>query len=111
MAETFKYVKGDTGPQLRVVLTNETDSTPKNLTGGSVTLHFRAAGEDTALFSRALTIESSTAANGVAVVEWQTNDLNQEAGAYEGELEVLLSSGLRETVFDKIKFKIRDDFA
>ena len=111
MAETFKYVRGDTGPQLRLVISNETDATPVNLTGGTVTLHFREAGGDTALFSRGLTIESATAATGVAVVEWQTNDLNQEAGAYEGEIEVLQANGIRETIFDKIKFKIRDDFA
>jgi len=37
--------------------------------------------------------------------------LNQDAGAYEGEIEVVRSSGLRETLFDKLKFKIREDFA
>ena len=106
---TFKYVQGDTGPQLKVTLTTEADGTAINLTGATVTLHFRAAGETTVLFSRALTI--TDAANGVAVVQWQTSDLDRDAGAYEGEIEIVKSNGVRETIFDPLKFKIREDFA
>ena len=54
MAETFKYVQGDTGPQIKITLTNEDDSTAVDLTGGTVTLHFRQAGESAVLFSRQL---------------------------------------------------------
>ena len=106
---TFKYVQGDTGPQLKVALTNETTSGVFDLTGATVTLHFRAAGETTVLFSRDFTITDATA--GEAVLQWQANDLNQEAGAYEGEIEVVTGAGVRETIFDKLKFKIREDFA
>ena len=49
---TFKYVQGDTGPQLKVALTNETTSGVFDLSGATVTLHLRAAGETTVLFSR-----------------------------------------------------------
>lgn len=111
MATTFKFVQGDTGPQIKVTLTEEDTTAAVDLTGGTVTLHFRAAGEDTVLFSRPLYVSSGNAANGIAILQWDTNDLNQEAGAYEGELEVVRSSGLRETLFDKLKFKIREDFA
>ena len=106
---TYKFVQGDTAPQLKVTLTNETTNTAIDLTGASVTLHFRAAGETTVLFSRAFSV--TDAANGVAVLQWQTNDLNQDAGAYEGEVEIVTSTGLRETIFDTLKFKIREDFA
>ena len=111
MATTFKFVQGDTGPQIKVSLTEEDTTQPVDLTGGTVTLHFRAAGEDTVLFSRPLYVSPDDAANGIAILQWATNDLNQEAGAYEGEIEVVRSSGLRETLFDKLKFKIREDFA
>lgn len=111
MASTFKYVQGDTGPQIKVALTEEDSGDPVDLTGGTATLHFRAAGEATVLFSRALYINPDTAQNGEAILQWETDDLNQEAGAYEGEIEVVRSNGLRETLYDKLKFKIREDFA
>ena len=108
MADTYKYVQGDTGPQIQVTITSA-DGTATDLTGGSVTLHFRAAGTTTVLFSRALAFEDAT--NGKAVLQWQTGDLNVEAGNYEGELETVLSSGQRETRYELLKFKIREDFA
>lgn len=111
MAETFRYVKGDNGPQLKVVLTNEDDNTAVNLTGGSVTLHFRAAGETAVLFSRAFFISSGNAPNGIAILQWQDNDLDVGAGVYEGEIEVVRASGLRETLFETLKFRVRDEFA
>ena len=111
MAETFKYVQADTGPQIRVSLTEEDSGDAVNLTGATVTLHFRAAGEDTVLFSRELYVNPETATTGVAILQWEVGDLDVEAGAYEGEIEVVRASGLRETLYDKLKFKIREDFA
>ena len=111
MATTFKYVQGDTGPQIKVAL-NEADSgNPVDLTDGTATLHFRAAGEDQILFSRALYVNPETATDGVAILQWQVGDLEIDAGAYEGEIEVIRGTGVRETLFDKLKFKIREDFA
>ena len=106
---TYKYVQGDTGPQLKITLTNETTNAAVDITGATITLHFRAAGETTVLFSRNFTI--TAASGGEAVLQWQTNDLNQEAGAYEGEIEIVKSTGIRETIYDKLKFRIREDFA
>ena len=111
MATSFKYVQGDTGPQIKLTLTEDDTGGPTDLAGATVTLHFRAAGEATVLFSRALFINPDTAANGEAVLQWQTGDLDQEAGAYEGEIEVIRGSGVRETLYDLLKFKIREDFA
>ena len=111
MATSFNYVQGDTGPQIKVTLVDEETNTATNLTGGSVTLHFRAVGETTVLFSRALYVNPDTADTGVAIVQWQANDLNQEAGTYEGELEIVKASGLRETLYDTLRFRIREDFA
>ena len=47
---------------------------------------------------------------GVAVIAWQATDLDLAAGEYEGEVETLLASGLRETIFDPLQFTIREDF-
>lgn len=111
MAQTFKYVQGDTGPQLKLSFTEDDTGDATNLTGATVKLHFRATGEDTVIFSRALTISASDALLGVGIVAWLATDLEQAAGSYEGEVEVVRASGVRETLYDVIKFKIREDFA
>ena len=111
MATSFNYVQGDTGPQIKVTLVDEDTNQATDLTGATATLHFRGAGESTVLFSRELFIHADTAATGVAILQWQTNDLNQEAGTYEGELEVVRVNGLRETLYETLRFRIREDFA
>ena len=111
MANIFKYVQGDTGPQIRVTLTNEDNEEAVDLTNSTVTLHFREAGADSVLFSREFYINPETATDGVAVLQWEEGDLEVEAGTYEGEIEVVRNSGLRETLYDKLKFKVREDFA
>jgi hypothetical protein len=110
MADTYKYVQGDTGPQIKVTIT-DADNAVVNLAGATVTLHFRAAGTTTVLFSRPLVITNSNASNGIAILQWASTDLNVDAGNYEGELETVLASGQRETRYEILKFKIREDFA
>ena len=110
MAATYKYVQGDTGPQLQLSFTDEDTDTATDLTSGTVDLHFRAAGEDTVLFTRRLEIKTP-ATLGVATIVWHTGDLDLPAGAYQGEIEVVRASGVRETLYDLFKFKIREDFA
>lgn len=110
MADVYKYVQGDTGPQIKVTIT-DADGTAVDLTSGTVTLHFRAAGTTTLLFSRPLVITNQNASNGIALLQWSVNDLNVAAGNYEGELETVTATGQRETQFGLLKFKIREDFA
>ncbi len=106
----YNYVQGDTGPQLRLVLTREESGDAVDLTDATATLHFRAAGSTTLLFSRPFVIPPDTATTGLAVLQWQASDLDRAAGAYEGELEVVLASGIRETQYRVLKFRIRADF-
>ena len=111
MASSFKYVRGDTGPQIKITLTEEDTNNPVDLTAATITLHFRAAGEDAVLFSREFWYNVEEPMTGVAVLQWAEGDLDVEPGTYEGEIEVVKGSGLRETLYDKLKFRIRDDFA
>lgn len=111
MAEKIKLVQGDTSPQIRLTLTDESSGDPIDLTGATVTLHFRAVGSTTVLFSREALVNPETADTGVCVIEWQSGDLNVDFGDYEGEVEIVLADGRRETLFDLLKFKIREDFA
>lgn len=108
---TYKYVQGDTGPQIRLTFTDEDTGTVTDLTNATVTLHFRAQGTTTALFSRELFVNADTATNGQAILAWDAGDLDQPAGIYEGEIEVVRASGIRETLYNVLKFEIRAEFA
>jgi len=105
---TIKLVRNDTGPQLRLTLTDSLTGSAVDLTGATVTLHLRAVDTTTVLVSRNATIAAPL--TGVAVIAWQATDLDLAAGEYEGEVETLLASGLRETIFDLLQFTVREDF-
>lgn len=110
MAEKIKLVQGDTRPQVRLTLTDENTGDVIDLTGATVTLHFRALGGTTPLFSRQGVVSSEEAALGKAVIAWQAGDLNVDAGEYEGEIEVYwAATGARQTVYDLLKFRVRED--
>jgi hypothetical protein len=110
MAQKIKLVQGDTYPQIRVTLTDENSGDPIDLTGATVTLHFRAAGGATLLFSRGGFVNPATATQGIAIFIWQEGDLNVPAGEYEGEVEIYWSNtGARQTVYDLLKFRVRED--
>lgn len=111
--DTFYFVRRDTGPQLQISLTDEDTGAATDLTGATVQMHFRAAGEETVLYSKTLYVNPDPAESvkGIAIVNWATGELDYEAGAYEGEIEVVRASGVRETLYEILKFKIREDFA
>ena len=111
MSNKIKLVQGDTGPQIRLTLTNQATNQPIDLTNASVTLHFRAVGSDTVIFSRPAFINPDTDTTGVCVLVWEEGDLDVEEGDYEGEIEVIRGSGESETLYDLLKFKVRKDFA
>jgi hypothetical protein len=120
--ETIKLVAGDTKPSLEFTIRDSTvaaagktlnadDPTTwelVNLTGSTVMFKFRALGDD--VFSAIECIIHDQASYiGQCVMNWAPTTLAVEAGTYEGEVEVT-SAGGTQTVFDKLKFKVRDDF-
>lgn len=111
MTNRIKLVQGDTGPQIRLNLTDQETGNPIDLTGATVTLHFRAEGSDEILFSRAAFINPDTDTTGVCYIEWASNDLDVDEGNYEGEIEVVRATGVRETIYTILKFKVRSQFA
>lgn len=110
MAEKIRLVQGDTGPQVRLTFTDETSGDPTDLTGATGTLYVRLVGSTTVVITRALYINPATAVSGVAYIVWGAGDLNQDPGDYEGEVEIILGTGEKITIFDLLKFRIRADF-
>jgi len=108
---TFNYVQGDTGPQLKLTFTDEDTSTATDLTGATVKMHFRASGATSVLYSKTLYVNPGTPTLGIALVNWATGELDYDAGTYYGEIEVTKASGQIETIYDTIRFNLREDFA
>lgn len=103
-------VKNDTGPQLKFTLTDDVSGDPINITGGSVLMHFRQIDTTTILFTRTAYINPGDALNGICYIQWNASDLDRAAGMYEAEVEVTMSSGLRQTVYETLTFTMRDQF-
>ena len=110
MAEKIKLVQGDTRPAIVCTITDETTGAVIPLTGATVVLKFRLAGstELTATVAGAIT----NAAGGVVAFYPASSPemLQGEAGDYEGEIEITFSDTQVQTVYDLLKFKVREDF-
>ena len=111
MAEPHKLVQGDTGPQVKVTLTRSDTGSAIDLTEASTCkMHFRKKNSDTVLFSLSNASDSSDQGNGIAVFAFSGTQLDITPGDYEGEVEVVFNSGVRETVYETIDFVLRADF-
>jgi hypothetical protein len=110
MTEKIKLVQGDTRPALVCNITDNTTGTAINITGATVRLKFRAAGADTLT---ATVIGSVTDGVNGQVAFYPATAPEMLAGApgdYEGEIEITFADGQIQTVYDLLKFKIRQDF-
>ena len=120
--ETINLVQGDTKPQLNFTLRDsataiagktldEDDSSTWaiiNLTGVVIELKFRAINSTTILNTVACGITSAT--GGTCYMIWPADSLDVAAGIYEGELQLTMSDNTVQTIYDKLKFKIREQF-
>ena len=123
--ETINLVQGDTKPQLNFTLRDsktaivtdpvttldEDDSSTWaiiNITNYVIKLKFRALNSSTVLFTESLGITS--AAGGTCYMIWPADSLDIVAGIYEGELELTDGNSKVQTVYDKLKFKVRAQF-
>lgn len=123
-SETLSLVVGDTLPELTLtlkdkseaasgsVLDEEDSSTwaPINITGATVLLRIRAMGSSTLTGTLTCTIVDGSAGKCATDFASGGGSVFTAAGNYEGEVEITFSSGGKQTVFDLVKFKIREDF-
>jgi len=122
--ETINLVQGDTKPQLNFTLrdsataavpgqtVDENDSSTWaiiNLTNVALEFKFRALNSTTVLNTVALGITAPATA-GTCYMIWPADSLDVAAGIYEGELQLTMGDGTVQTVYDKLKFKIREQF-
>ncbi len=125
--EKINLVQGDTRPQLVFSVTDDKSGQPFDLSASGTTaqLKFRAAGEDTIKATMAcgklpgiVTQDGSIdynapyntlGAGGRLYMNWSADALD-EAGEFEGELEITFSDGTVQTAYDLIRFKVREKF-
>lgn len=110
MAEKIKLVQGDTRPAIVCTITDDTTGAPINITGCTVRLKFRAAG---ATVLTATITGSVTNGPSGQVVFFPASDpamLQGAPGDYEGEIEITFVDTTVQTVYDLLKFKVREDF-
>lgn len=126
MSERIKLVQGDTKPALILSLTDENSGEPIGISGSTTRMYFREAGTTTILTTLTGTLlagkvlEDGTidttapydtpGAGGRVQFNWGSTDLDQDPGNYEGEVEITFSDGTIQTVYDLLKFRIRQDF-
>lgn len=125
MSTAIKLVSGDTRPQIVVDLKDQ-NGAAINCTNATVRMYFRKAGGTSLLQTvmgtlitgfRDSTGTLSTAApydvagsGGRVSFMWPAGALDVEAGLYEGEIEITFSDQTIQTVYEKLKFKVRADF-
>lgn len=126
MAAKIKLVQGDTKPNVLVSLTDETTGAPKDITNSVVRMFFKELGSTDILFTLTGyhiagrikedgTEDLSEPYNvpgpgGRCQFVWRPGDLDIPAGIYAGEIEIEDENGDKHTVYDVLKFKVREDF-
>lgn len=110
MAEKIKLVQGDTKPAIVCRLTDDTTGNPLGITGATVRLKFRAAGATTLTATVTGTVTDGPNGEVVFYPASAPEMLQGEPGDYEGEIEVTFADTTVQTVYDLLKFKVREDF-
>ena len=109
-SEKIRLVRNDTRPALVCTITDETTGAAINITGATVRLKFRAAGVDTLQATVIGTVINGTAGQVVFYPASAPEMLQGEPGDYQGEIEVTFADGQVQTVYDLLRFGIRQDF-
>ena len=119
---TINLVQGDTRPQIKFTLKDSNQAAsgqnldpddsdtfdPIDLTNASVRVRIRKIGETSLLATETCAV--SNPSDGICAMNWSSSTLATADGMYEGEIEVEFSNGAKQTVYDKLKFKVRADF-
>lgn len=110
MTERIRLVRNDTRPAIVCVITDNTTGEPINITGATVLMKFRAAGEETLTATVTGAVTNGTAGQVAFYPASAPAMLAGDPGDYEGEIEITFPDSQVQTVYDLLKFKVRQDF-
>ena len=102
-------VQGDVSrPQVEATITDENTDAAVDITGATVVMKFRMVGSTTLQDTIVGTVTSGI--GGVCVFQMTALSMSGEPGNYEGEIQVTFAGGGVQTVYDTLKFRMREDF-
>ena len=105
----IKLVQNDTLPQLIITISDKTDNTPIDLTNvSSMALKIRPFGGSIIKVSVPV-YRTAPYVDGKVFIDFPEGALDT-AGTFTGEVELTYLSGGTQTVFDEIKFEVREDY-
>ena len=107
---TLFLVKGDTGPQVKLTGSRQDTGTAVDCRGTPI-MRVRRRGSTTVSFTLTATDVGSNRQDGILIFPFGNNLLNLDPGQYEGEVQVTFSDGSVESIFERIDFVVRDQFA
>ncbi len=107
----INIVQGDTGPQVKVTLTRSDTGAVEDVRNATIKMHFRKQDTTTVLFTMSNQSSPEQQELGVCIFIFSAGQLDVDPGYYEGEVEVVFQSGVRETVYEVAEFFVREDFA
>lgn len=109
-SEKIRLVRNDTRPAIVCTITDDRTDATINISGATVLLRFRAAGSETLSATVVGAVTDGPAGQVVFHPASAPEMLQGEQGDYEGEIEITFPDGQIQTVFDIVKFKLRQDF-
>ena len=110
MSEKIKLVQNDTRPALVCTITDETTGSAVDISGATIVLKFRAAGATELTATVPGTVTNGSAGQVAFYPASAPEMLQGAAGDYEGEIEITFADSQIQTVYDLLKFKVREDF-
>lgn len=110
MSEKIKLVQGDTRPALVCTITDDTTGSAINITGATVVLKFRAVGLTTLQATVPGSVTNGPAGQVTFYPASAPAMLQGDAGDYEGEIEITFTDSTIQTVYDTLRFRLREDF-
>lgn len=105
-SETVDMVKNDTLPSIVFTIVNPTTGDPVDLTGATCRLRIRK--KDVGTLKTTLVCAAVDLPEGQVSTNFPSGTFD-EAGIYEAEMEITFISGGVQTVFDMIKFNVREE--
>jgi hypothetical protein len=110
MSERIKLVKNDNRPIIDLTLTNEATGAAIDLSAPTTTVvvKFRKEGSSTVL-STINCSKTNTGVDGKVNFKFTGSVLNVAPGNYEGEISISFNGEIQ-TVYDVLKFRVRDEF-
>jgi hypothetical protein len=108
---TLYLIRNDLGPQLYFEVTREDTGAPVNCSVGTARFKVRKQGSSVVAFTLNTVSETENLEDGKLYFTLAGGELlGIEAGHYEGEIEITADGGMVETVYERIKIAIRDDY-